>query len=90
MIEINKDGVFQDGIKIADDVEDAAWNQGYLEMAGLRQKDIDTRTCQVCHKSYQVRRAVRFVPRAGLLAEYIEAPDPGCPYCTPEEPTCSK
>lgn len=79
MIEVRDGKVYQDGIKISESLEDASWNQGYLEMSGLYQKTEDTWVCQKCGHSYQVRRNLRFFPGGGLLADYTEAPDPGCP-----------
>ncbi len=82
MIELRDDGVYQDDLKIADSLRDAAWNQGVLEMQGVYQKHTDTFGCQKCGHSYRVQRKLRFYPRS-LVADYQPADDPGCPRCSP-------
>ncbi len=83
MIEIKPDGIYQDGINLGS-VKDASWNQQLLDtFYGIRQKQTDVFTCQRCCHSYEARRSIRFVKGAGLVAEYIPSPDPGCPRgCT--------
>ncbi len=78
MIETKPDGIYQDGINLGS-AKDAAWNQGILEMHGIRQQTMDTYTCQRCGHSRTVRRDVRFVK--GLVVEYAPAKDPGCFRC---------
>lgn len=79
MIEIRADGVYQDGIKIGETAREAAWNQGILELYGIRQQMTDSHTCPTCGWSYSIRRMARFVEGAGAVVEYVESPDPGCP-----------
>lgn len=79
--EMRDDGLYCEGEKVSSNVNpaDAAWEQGLREMVGYRdQRRSDMHTCEACHRSYSVRRQVRFVAGMGLLAEYIPAPDPGC------------
>lgn len=85
MIHVAADGVYQDGIKISQNIENAAWDQGMLEMVGVYQKRYDVRTCHACGHSYFVARTLKLYPGGGILADYVEAPDPGCSRCVRPE-----
>jgi hypothetical protein len=60
-------------------VEDRAWQQGYLRLCGLQEKQTDVHTCRACGFSYEVRRQVHF--RRDMTTEYLPDLDPGCPKC---------